>query len=326
MLPGRTQLTSFPSIPLSYRPYALAFSSIFTKDVHLGVGSFEPTQPNFLEIYRLESDHFVREISHPVRFPQTRICFAPQGSLTAIDSLISTDIHLHMYRLENATLTPTLDLPISEKNDPLTCADWSHTDKTKVITGCVDGTATLVDISTGQIIYCIPAHEHPVYDVSFSNMTSSFVSGGLDGSLRFFDLRALESSLVFYQTSMPIQRLSTSPFEGCLVACLVRGSSRIVVVDTRNPTQAPILCGGGETPATAFAWSRLSPARIHTAHEDCSIYACDIEDAEVEVTFTATSTGLAEAFSAGPMSLAVAADKVIEFIGASEAPPPLVHI
>lgn len=337
-----TKLSHYENVELPFQPYAFSFSSIFTKDIRLAVASFNKNSNNQINIYRSQDDKFVLESEIKTIFPQTRICFCPQGTLTPVDIFLSCDTKVSLYKLEHETTSKSAEILISQKNDPIPCADWNKIDPSLAVFGCVDGTAALVDVITGQIITKIQTHDHPVYDVSFFPTSSAFVTAGLDGSLRFFDIRDLESSLIFYQASMPVQRVMVSPFESNLVAALVKGSSKAIIVDNRQTGVCHTFCGGcANSPVRAIAWSKLSPAKLFTAHQNNMVFSSDIRKAISSETiypfFDAdkdpntvpyekcyqTEKSI-QSMHVGPMTIAVSTLDSIEFIEGEESPPPLV--
>ena len=319
-----TRLAHFEGFDLPFHPFAFSFSSIFTKELHLAIASFEKKSSNQINIYKSCGEHFILEQEIPVMFPQTKICFSPQGTLTPIDSFISCDTKLSMYKIQDGVTSKTADISISDVNDPITSADWSKFDPYICVASCVDGTATVVDLNRNQAVSKIQTHEQPVYDISFCSTSSTFVTAGLDGSMRIFDLRDLQSFLIFYQAAMPIQRAMISPFEGYHVAALVKGSSRAVIIDNRKPGQSCALCGGSDAPITGMSWSKLSPSRLFTGHADKSICACDIGTTETISNKVFTTNGRIQSMMIGPMTLGVATDKAFEFVDATEAPNPLI--
>ena len=54
------------------------------------------------------------------------------------------------------------------------------------------------------------AHDKEVFDIQFGNDENTFISGGVDGSLRLFDLRALNHSTIIYENkeNTPINKLA----------------------------------------------------------------------------------------------------------------------
>ncbi|KAG9295877.1 hypothetical protein G9A89_006616 [Geosiphon pyriformis] len=89
-------------------------------------------------------------------------------------------------------------------NAPLTSFDWNEVDTTLAVTSSIDTTCTVWNIETNQAKTQLIAHDKEVYDVAFaSNTVNMFASVGADGSVRMFDLRALEHSTIIYETNAP---------------------------------------------------------------------------------------------------------------------------
>ncbi|KAJ3111770.1 ddb1 and cul4 associated factor 7 [Phlyctochytrium bullatum] len=83
---------------------------------------------------------------------------------------------------------------------PLTSFDWNEMDPTLCVTSSIDTTCTVWDIKTQQAKTQLIAHDKEVYDVAFARGTEVFASVGADGSVRMFDLRALDHSTIIYET------------------------------------------------------------------------------------------------------------------------------
>ncbi|KAF9157585.1 ddb1 and cul4 associated factor 7 [Actinomortierella ambigua] len=85
---------------------------------------------------------------------------------------------------------------------PLTSFDWNTIDPALIVTSSIDTTCTVWNVETQQAMTQLIAHDKEVYDVSFAtNNSDIFASVGADGSVRMFDLRALEHSTIIYETS-----------------------------------------------------------------------------------------------------------------------------
>ena len=71
---------------------------------------------------------------------------------------------------------------------------------------------TIWDVNTCQAKTQLIAHDKEVYDIAFAPSTDVFASAGADGSVRMFDLRALEHSTIIYESPelVPLLRLCWS--------------------------------------------------------------------------------------------------------------------
>ena len=81
---------------------------------------------------------------------------------------------------------------------PLTSFDWNEIDPTMIGTCSIDTTCTIWNIETGQTTRQLIAHDQDVYDISFARGKDVFATVGADGSVRMFDLRSLEHSIILY--------------------------------------------------------------------------------------------------------------------------------
>lgn len=288
----------------------------------MAVSSFTSGTDNKIELYRLGEEDVTRVATFPTRFPQTRLCFAPDSTLSPTDSFATVDTAVHIYMIDGATTTEHATIGDPSGNRILTSIDWSRSDPTLAVAGSLDGTVSMYDIEAVCESSAIQAHEQPVYDVSFSMIAPIFATGGLDGSVRLFDMRDLRSSIIFYQSTMPVQRVITAPFQSYFVGVMSRGANRLMVVDSRNPERPVAACGAGTSPVTTFAWSKLSQSRIYVTHEDHGIVQCDLTDENGTVCIERTKNEV-QSFAIGPMMLAVAAGDTVEFLDIMEAPAPL---
>lgn len=96
---------------------------------------------------------------------------------------------------------------------PLTSFDWNETNPSMIVTSSVDTTCTVWDVTTQKPKTQLIAHDKEVYDVAFARGTDVFASVGADGSVRMFDLRALEHSTIVYETApalVPVVREETA--------------------------------------------------------------------------------------------------------------------
>ncbi|KAJ1676824.1 hypothetical protein EV182_007431, partial [Spiromyces aspiralis] len=83
---------------------------------------------------------------------------------------------------------------------PLTSFDWNTVDPRILITGSVETTCSVWDVTTQKLRTQLIAHDREVYDVGFiTGSLDTFASVGGDGSVRSFDLRSLEHCSILYE-------------------------------------------------------------------------------------------------------------------------------
>jgi WD repeat-containing protein 68 len=168
----------------------------------------------------------------------------------------------------------------NNKNDdintfpPVTSFDWNKTDPNIIITSSVDTTCTVWDLhrshplgnndstatDTAAVKTQLIAHDSEVFDVKFvHNSSNIFASVGNDGSMRVFDLRALEHSTIIYEPTTPpatasaksasgidgvstsslnsraLLKLSTSNIDQHHLATIGFNSNQVIIIDMRMP-------------------------------------------------------------------------------------------
>lgn len=175
--------------------------------------------------------------------------------------VVSASLRAILIRTASQSKSPVNKLP------PLTSFSWNAFSPSSLITSSVDTTCTIWDISTSTALTQLIAHDRSVYDVSFLPMSKDvFLSVGADGSLRAFDLRALEHSTILYETpaagpssppittgtsqsrhqatdsttstsapNKPLARISFSQKEQHYLAIFGFGDTSASILDMRNP-------------------------------------------------------------------------------------------
>lgn len=194
---------------------------------------------------------------------------------------------------------------------PLTSFDWNDTDPTMIVTSSVDTTCAIWDIEMGKLmdqttvmsessiginhkqdpinnnnhdetndsVSCnirsqIVAHNHEVYDVSFSRSGSGrdvFVSAGGDGSVRLFDLRRLSTSIVLYEADRAtpsdrkaLVRVCCNKQDPNFVSAFAINSRDLLIMDVRNPSRPVVKLSSHLGNLNSMSWAP------HSAHHLCS--------------------------------------------------------
>jgi DDB1- and CUL4-associated factor 7 len=123
----------------------------------------------------------------------------------------------------------------SEFCAPLTSFDWNEADPSIIGTSSIDTTCTIWDIETQQAKTQLIAHDKEVYDIAFAPLLDVFASAGADGSVRMFDLRALEHSTIIYESTdlVPLLRLAWNKQDHNYLATFCMDSNQVIVLDIR---------------------------------------------------------------------------------------------
>lgn len=170
--------------------------------------------------------------------------------------------------IEHTSPDPQGKVPANQV-PPLTSFSWSDHSPNLLVTSSIDTTCTLWDIHTSTALTQLIAHDRAVHDVSFLPHSSDvFVSVGSDGSLRAFDLRALEHSTILYEDpgNKPLMRVEFGKKEQHYLGVFGMGEEAVQVLDMRSPGVPVVeLRGhkrGRDGAVNAIAWGcegRASP-------------------------------------------------------------------
>lgn len=182
---------------------------------------------------------------------------APQIGGVSGTSAASTTRHY------NPVTHPHLSDDFSE---PVTSFDWNVDKPNMVAATSTDTTICVWDILQQQLLVQLIAHDRPVYDCSFAPGESVFASCGADGSVRVFDLRAMDNCTIVYEEgpAHPMLRVAWS-HHSPYIAVTIAESPRVVIVDMRNPTRPVCLHANHNAPVNAITWAP------HYGHALCCV-------------------------------------------------------
>ncbi|GMM38383.1 hypothetical protein DASC09_057220 [Saccharomycopsis crataegensis] len=204
---------------------------------------------------------------------------------------------------------------------PLTSFDWNISDPSLVITSSIDTTCTVWDLNRQQVKTQLIAHDSEVFDVKFVHCdVNTFFSVGADGSVRLFDLRALEHSTIIYEppqtnasitttannivnnsgsmpasnnmgiiNSSPLLRLDTCKTNQNLIATIGVDSTAAMVLDIRYPGTATYFLDGHSASINSLAWHPTKEALL-TGGDDCQALIWDMNGIVTEVASSAQNS------------------------------------
>ncbi|KAI9179295.1 hypothetical protein H9P43_005958 [Blastocladiella emersonii ATCC 22665] len=224
----------------------------------------------------------VAEAPHP--YPVTKVQWAPATSPNP--SLLATaGDYLRIWRFADGNgdqLSVESLLANQSKADlvaPLTSFDWNETAPNLVVTSSIDTTCTVWDVNTAQAKTQLIAHDREVFDVGFASGTADiFASVGADGSVRLFDLRALEHSTIIYEhpQSAPLLRVAWNRQDPNYLAVVAYESHTISVLDVRVPSVAVAELAGHTTCVNAVAWHPKNSGYLLSAGDDGRVLVWDV--------------------------------------------------
>lgn len=175
-----------------------------------------------------------------------------------------------------------------------------------IVTASVDTTCTVWDLNTAQARTQLIAHDKEVFDVTFTaNTTDVFASVGSDGSVRLFDLRALEHSTIIYESpttnsspsatspgmsnnsnspsvgnAAPLLRLSACERDANLLATFASDSNTVQVLDIRRPGSAILQLESHAGAINALEWAPDSRSLLATCADDSQVLVWDCNNAD----------------------------------------------
>ena len=302
-------MESICSFALPFRPFGLGFTTPRASNERIVISSFDTSETNFIKSYKIDGGQSSNEVDLPIALPQTRVMFSPCEGPNENNIATAGDC-LRLMTVSDGTIELISEMPISDSNDPITCIDWIADDETQIIAGSTDATATAVDITTGATTAKLVAHDHPVHDICYCGSSSTFVTAGFDGSLRFFDLRDQMSSFIYFQTAMPLLRASVCPPNK--IALFAKGSHSATIVDIRRPCMP---CGfgvRGTTQVTGVAWSQTNPNILFSSDAEGNFSMANTETGEETKLYEAGAP--IESFVLGEGKVAIACNGKVDIL------------
>lgn len=177
---------------------------------------------------------------------------------------------------------------------PVTSFDWNEMDPSMILTSSTDAVCTLWDLRQGKrngvtnssdnfqskTQNNIVAHDHEVYDVSFSSLgcgTEIFASVGGDGTLRLYDLRRLTHCIRIFKLahdhdrqsiSGSLVRVECNKLNTNLIATFELESSQIIVLDQRWPAKPLTKLCNHTGQLNGICWSPYSANHLTSCSHD----------------------------------------------------------
>lgn len=263
-----------------YNIYGLAWScrqtSQNTPQYRLGLTSFSTTRSNCLEVIRFSpfTGKFETIGASSLRYPCTKVKFIPDANGESSDILCTTSEMLRFWAINeedpsNSSLRLFRECKTSA---PITSMDWNTRNLNMIGTCSVDTTCTIWDVSTGNAMTQLIAHDSEVYDIAFAPTTDIFASCGADSSIRMFDLRSLSHSTVLFDRSEDgggaLMRLSWNANDHNYLASISADSRSVTVLDIRMATCPVAKLNTHTASVNALVWAPHSSCHIATCSDD----------------------------------------------------------
>lgn len=279
--------------------YSLAWSYNPNHLFRLATGSCNDYAKNKIALLTIvpSTDGFVRQPSISQIYPSTKVMFVPDKTGCYPDLLATCGDYLRLYTLtdngnyDEHTLS---SYHAPDKCTPLTSFDWNPSNLSMIGIACIDTTCTIWNIETQQAVDRTPprfsrasmqtklvAHEREVLDIAFNPSYGGrdlFISSGLEGSIRLFDLRHLMHSTVIYESPErdPVCRVQWNNVNSNVLAFLKLNSKSVCTIDVRVPSKIRDVLQSHSNFVNAFSWSPHSASHLCTVADDCHAYIWDI--------------------------------------------------
>lgn len=219
-------------------------------------------------------------------YPSSGLKFVTNQDMSQPELIASATDHLRIYRYipASATIHLECELTSTKSNNyasPLTAVDWNELDSSLVGTASIDTTCSVWNIEVSRIVgqtrgaikTQLIAHEQPVHDIGFSRMGNGrdqFATAGSDGSVRLFDLRALQHSTILYEDpeKRALNRIAWNKRDPTYLATVAHESSELVVLDVRVPCRPLTKFSNHRGCVNGMAWAPHSGVHICTGGSD----------------------------------------------------------
>mmetsp|Transcript_104219 Transcript_104219/g.325026 ORF Transcript_104219/g.325026 Transcript_104219/m.325026 type:complete len:329 (-) Transcript_104219:187-1173(-) len=265
--------------------FALAWSSQPRARPRLAVGSFLDRSINRVRVVELgEAGRFdaVAEVEQP--YPATKIMFKPEEAADQgrPDLLAASSTMMNLWSIEEGQAKPVATLANARSGSvstpPLTSFDWSP-NQLKIATSSVDTTVTIWNVEKQKIETQLIAHDKAVFDVAYSGMDHLFASVGADGSLRLFDVRDLDRSVIVYEASpaSPLLRLAWNKLSRVHLATVAMDAAGVTLIDIRMPLSA-LASMTTESCVNHFTWAPHSRNHLLCGQSDGLAVLWDVKD------------------------------------------------
>ena len=261
--------------------YGIAFQN--SNSLRLAISSMEKSLNNKVEILELINNDLRNVYEQKIDYPCTKLLWNPRPNESSILATSGEYIQLYNYDETEHILKfkNKLNNKKSKFSGALTSFDWNTVNNALLGTASIDTTCTIWDLNKGSIKTQLIAHDKEVFDIQFDKDENVFISGGADGSVRLFDLRALNHSTIIYETKegAPIIKLAWNLHNSNIIAALSMEKNVIYIFDSRANTNISMdELNFHKEPVTGIVWSPDSPSQLCSVSEDCCVVISNIQN------------------------------------------------
>ena len=247
----------------------------------LAISSLEKRLDNKIEILELIDNELKAVYEQLIGYPCTKLLWGPSKNRSSLLAFSSDCIQIYDYSEEKHSLiNPTkLNNMKSKYCGPLTSFDWNTANDSILGTASVDSTCTIWDLNKLSIKTQLIAHDKEVFDIQFGKEENIFISGGVDGSVRLFDLRNLDHSTIIYETkgNSAINKLAWNLQTSNLIAALSLDKNIIYIFDNRMNNNVSLdELNLHKEPVTGCVWAPDNAIQLCSVSEDCNVIISNV--------------------------------------------------
>ena len=259
--------------------YGISFQNGNTP--RLAISSLEKSNDNKIEILELIDNDLKNVYNQQVLYLCTKLLWSPQKNKNSLLAASSDCIRLYNYNEEQKILhlETSLQNKKSKYCGPLTSFSWNTVNDNLLGTASLDTTCTIWDLTKNTIKTQLIAHDKEVFDIRFGHDENIFISGGADGSVRLFDLRALNHSTIIYETKngIPITKLAWNLQNSNLIAALSLEQNIIYIFDSRVSANVSLdELNFHKKPVTGIVWAPDNQTQLCSVSEDNNVIISNV--------------------------------------------------
>ncbi|XP_065174495.1 DDB1- and CUL4-associated factor 7-like [Sycon ciliatum] len=286
--------------------YAMNWSVRSNHNLRLAAASYMNHNKNKIQVLTVNDADGEIACTHmaDVDYPVNKMMWIPDTHNMYPDLTATCSDYVRLFKLKDDGTMQMECLLDNYKSpgytQPLTSFDWNGADPNIIGTASIDTSCTVWSLETGRVIgktssitghvkTQLIAHEKEVCDISFNKSPSGyskfiFASVGFDGSVRVFDLRHLEHSVITYEDpkKAPLMRVGWNRVDPNLLATFALHTNEVVVLDIRMPCIPYARLSSHRDVVSGLSWSPLSARTMVTSSMDNQALIWDVTNMPIE--------------------------------------------
>ena len=210
------------------------------------------------------------------KFPVSSLLFSPFEKSS--DLFITTSDKLKLYSYKESKITPKETFITPKKEcGPLTSSDWCMSNEAIVGVSSLDSTCSLFDLNASKLRNIFVACEREVYDLSFGQNENLIMTACADGTIRNFDMRTVEYSIVNEtDEDIPMVRVKWNRISPDFVLCIGLDKNKINIYDLRNQSNPYAILKSHTNVVNDAVWAPNSNTNLLSVSDDKKAFIWDI--------------------------------------------------